>query len=187
MIVLAEKWRTEIERRERRLKQLAKVDYKHQDEIDRRLNWCKIALDRLGAIRDGSEVHDLADIPARSAELDSISSVIEANIRAAQTERIGQYRNDGNAEEATALLAALDGLTIEAIEDRIAQLRDGRSAATFETELDGLVGEFTPRFVSALLGAEEQRDAMHQEHENDCQLHWRPLAISRTREDGRQE
>jgi hypothetical protein len=32
----------------------------------------------------------------------------------------------------------------------------------------------------ALLGAEGQRDAMHQEHEDDCQLQWRPLAISRT-------
>ncbi|MFC0810431.1 hypothetical protein ACFHWW_34195, partial [Ensifer sp. P24N7] len=91
MVSFAETWQTEIERRERRLKSLAKVDYNHQDLISRRLKWCEMALARLTAIKDGSEIHDLADVPARTIELDDISSEIEANIRSDQTERIWQY------------------------------------------------------------------------------------------------
>ncbi|MBU1254492.1 MAG: hypothetical protein KKE69_08880, partial [Alphaproteobacteria bacterium] len=122
MSEFAETWQAEIERRERRLKMLAKVDYNHQDEITRRLNWCQIALERLAAVGAGSEIHDLADIPAHAVELDDISSMIESNIRDDQVGRIGQYRNDRNADEADMLTGALDDLTIEAIEDRIAQL-----------------------------------------------------------------
>ncbi|SDF02946.1 hypothetical protein SAMN04488105_111118 [Salipiger thiooxidans] len=148
MSVFAETWQAEIERRERRLKTLAKVDYNHQDEITRRLNWCQIALERLAAVGSGSEIHDLADIPVHAVELDDISGTIESNIRDDQVARIGQYRNDRNVDEADMLTGALDDLTIEAIEDRIAQLRDGRSAATFETELEGLIKHFTPEFIT---------------------------------------
>jgi hypothetical protein len=148
MALFAENWQTEIQQRERRLKTLAKLDYKHQDEIARRLSWCEIALSRLKAIKDGSEIHDLADVPVQIADLDDISRTIEANIRSDQTQRIGQYRNEQNAEEADALLSTLDSLSIESIEDRIAQLRDGRSAATFETDLQGVISEFTPDFLS---------------------------------------
>lgn len=148
MALFAEKWQAEIQQRERRLKTLTKLDYKHQDEITRRLSWCDIALSRLKAIKDGSEIHDLADVPMQIADLDDISRTIEANIRSDQTQRIGQYRNEQNAEEADALLSTLDSLSIESIEDRIAQLRDGRSAATFETDLQGVISEFTPDFLS---------------------------------------
>ncbi|AXS40979.1 ATP-binding protein [Breoghania sp. L-A4] len=152
MAAFSDIWRVEVERRERRLKTLAKVDHKHQEKIARNLNWCSIALDRLTAIRDGAEVHDLADIPAHIRELDEVSGAIEANIRLDQAERINQYCTEQNVDEANALLSAIDDLTIEAVEDRIAQLRDGRSAATFETELEGLLKEFTPGFVSQAIG-----------------------------------
>ncbi|SFK88682.1 hypothetical protein SAMN04488004_103241 [Loktanella salsilacus] len=148
MIAFAKTWEAEITSRSRRLKTLSKVDYKHQDEISRRLSWCEIALTRLAAIKDRSEIHDLADLPAATAELDTISSVIEDKIREDQVERIGQYRNERNAEEADALLVGLKGVTVEATEDRIAQLRDGRSAATFQTELGGIISDFVPDFLA---------------------------------------
>lgn len=141
-------WVPEIKQRERRLKTLTKLDYKHQDEISRRLSWCEISLSHLAAIKDGSEVHDLADIPVQIEDLDDISHLIEANIREDQIQRIGQYRTEQNADEADALLSTLDSLNIESIEDRIAQLRDGRSAATFQTELQGVISEFNPDFLS---------------------------------------
>ncbi|MBF9052037.1 hypothetical protein GTA62_18800 [Roseobacter sp. HKCCD9010] len=148
MATFAKTWEAEIAARSRGLKTLAKVDYKHQDEIARWLSWCDIALARLAAIKNRSEVHDLAEIPAATADLDAISSMIEDKIREDQVERIAQYRNERNAEEADALLAGLEGVTVEATEDRIAQLRDGRSAATFETELGGIISDFAPEFLA---------------------------------------
>lgn len=173
MTAFSETWEAEITSRSRRLKTLSKVDYKHQDEISRRLNWCEIALARLAAIKDRSEVHDLADLPAATAELDTISSVIEEKIREDQVERIGQYRNERNAEEADALLAGLKGVTVEATEDRIAQLRDGRSAATFETELGGIISDFIPDFLTYATTPEwpHSDDALEEAVAAEGQLH----------------
>ncbi|MBV6649221.1 MAG: hypothetical protein KI789_05820 [Hoeflea sp.] len=148
MIAFAEIWGAKIEARERRLKALAKVDFDHQDAISRHLNWCKFTLERLAALREGSEIHDLADIPANTAELDDILDRIETNIREGQVARILRYRNDQNSDDTETLLNMLDELTNEAIEDRIAQLRDGRSAATFQTDLEGLIRNFTPDFLT---------------------------------------
>ena len=54
--------------------------------------------------RMAPEIHDLADVPVpATAELDAICAQIEANIREDQVDRIGQYRNERNAEEADAL------------------------------------------------------------------------------------
>ena len=75
MAVFASTWLAEVEQRERRLKTLAKLDYKHQDEINRHLSWCEIALDRLRAIHNGSEIHDLADVPTQTRALDKICTV----------------------------------------------------------------------------------------------------------------
>ncbi|TDX27928.1 hypothetical protein [Rhodovulum visakhapatnamense] len=148
MKVFAKTWSAEINTRVRRLKTLSKVDYKHQEEISRRLALCEILLGRLTAVDNGSEVHDLAELPAAAAEIDATCAQIEAKIRADQVQRIDQYRNDRNSEEADTLLGALDGITVEAAEDRIAQLRDGRSAAIFQTELGGLVSDFLPDFLA---------------------------------------
>lgn len=148
MKAFAKTWSAEINTRVRRLKALSKVDYKHQEEISRRLALCGILLGRLTAIDNGSEVHDLAELPAAAAEIDATCAQIEAKIRADQVLRIDQYRNDRNSEEADTLLGALDGITVEAAEDRIAQLRDGRSAAIFQTELGGLVSDFLPDFLA---------------------------------------
>ena len=51
MVAFAVRQATEVETRQRRLKQLAKVDYKHQDAISRQLIWCDIALARLSAVK----------------------------------------------------------------------------------------------------------------------------------------
>ena len=144
----AETWEAEIRARSRRLTNLAKVDYKHLEEISRRLAWCEIALSQLAAIKDGAEVHDLAHVPHGAAELDDICELIQEKIREDQVARISQYRSDSNREEADDLLAALKDLTVEATEDRIAQLRDGRSAAIFETELGGLISDLVPDFLA---------------------------------------
>jgi len=148
MTAFAETWEAEITARSRKLKTLAKVDYKHQDQITRHLSWCDIALTRLAAIKDRSEVHDLADVPAATSKLDAFLDMIKDKIREDQVDRIGQYRNERNAEEADTLLAGLDGVTVEATEDRIAQLRDGRSSVTFETELGGIISDFAPAFIA---------------------------------------
>ncbi len=148
MKAFSKTWSAEIAPRVRRLKTLSKVDYKHQEEISRWLSWCDITLERLAAIGNGSEIHDLAKLPAAVAKLDTTCEQIEAKIREDQVQRIGQYRNDRNSEEAGALLGALDSITIEAAEDRIAQLRDGRSAAIFQTELGGLISNFVPDFLA---------------------------------------
>ncbi len=136
-------WIQRIERCEQSLKTLAKIDYKHQREITQHLSWCEIMRSRLKALRDGSEIHDLVEIPAGIEELDRMVRQIEVNIRQDQVARIEQYRTDQNADEANALKESLQTLAAGAIEDRIAQLRDGRSAAVFETDLAGLVSEFT--------------------------------------------
>lgn len=148
MKAFAKTWSAELTTRVRKLKTLSKVDYRHQEDISRRLSMCEILLERLAAIDNGSEIHDLAELPAAVAEIDATCTQIEAKIREDQVQRIDQYRNDRNSEEADALLGALDGITVEAAEDRIAQLRDGRSAAIFQTELGGLVSDFLPDFLS---------------------------------------
>lgn len=141
--------RAEVEDRERRLKTLAKLDYTSQDNIARWLSWCDTTLKRFREIEDGAEVDDLDEIPRQVAETDALAELIEARIREDQAERIPKYRNDQNADEADDLLENLETHAIEAIEDRIAQLRDGRSVAGFEVDLEGMVGDFTPGFVTA--------------------------------------
>jgi len=148
MEAFAKTWHPEVEHRARRLKTLSKLDYKHQDEISRWINYCDIANAHLEATSNGSEIHDLADLPGHIEELDHTCILIETNIRADQAERIDQYRNEQNEDEADALLSTLETLNIESIEDRIAQLRDGRSAATFQTELQGVIADFNPAFLT---------------------------------------
>lgn len=145
-------WCGVVEERERRLKTLAKLDYKSQEHIASWLTWCKTTLDRLREIEKGAEVEDLDELPGQVAETDALAEEIEARIREDQAQRIPNYRNGENTEAADALLDDLDALAIEAIEDRIAQLRDGQSVASFEIDLEGMVGAFTPRFVSATAG-----------------------------------
>jgi hypothetical protein len=124
------------------------VDYKHQDDLLRQIEWCTIALHRLVATSTGEEVHDLADIPRQISGLDAFIDRISTSIRGDQKARISEYRNDQNRDEADKLEVDLEQLTIEAVEDRIAQLRDGRSAASFETDLSGVIREFVPDFLA---------------------------------------
>ena len=142
-------WCGVVEERERRLKTLAKLDYNSQEHIASWLAWCETTLDRLAKIEKGAEVEDLDELPGQVAETDALAEEVEARIREDQLRRIPNYRNSENAEAADALLGKLDALAIEAIEDRIAQLRDGQSVASFEIDLEGMVGAFTPRFVNA--------------------------------------
>lgn len=145
-------WSEEISSRLSRMKALSKVDYSHQEDIVRHLNWCESALERIKSVADGTGTDDLDDIPLYAEDVDRVSREIEVSIRADQEDRIQRYRNEQNHEEAEALHAASRTLTLEAVEDRIAQLRDGRSAATFETEIDGLIAAFTPNFVAEAFG-----------------------------------
>lgn len=144
----ADLWVPRIDEREQRLKTLAKVDYMHQGEIAQHLSWCEISRSRLQALRSGAEIHDLAEIPGEIGRLDKVVKQIVSKIRQDQMTRIDQYRTEQNAEEAEALKRSVETLAVEAVEDRIAQLRDGRSAAVFETDLSGLVGVFTGEFLS---------------------------------------
>ena len=141
-------WVPRIEEREQRLKTLAKVDYMHQGEIAQHLSWCEISRSRLQALRSGSEIHDLAEVAGEIGRLDEVVKQIVSKIRQDQMGRIDQYRTEQNAEEAETLKQSVETLAVEAVEDRIAQLRDGRSAAVFETDLSGLVGKFTGEFLS---------------------------------------
>ncbi|KPF84185.1 hypothetical protein IP70_16730 [alpha proteobacterium AAP38] len=141
-------WIQRIERCEQSLKTLAKIDYKHQREITQHLSWCEIMRSRLEALRTGSDIRDLAEIPSGLEDLDNVVRQIEVNIRQDQMARIEQYRTDQNTDEADALKESLQTLAAGAIEDRIAQLRDGRSAAVFETDLAGLVREFNEKFLN---------------------------------------
>ncbi|OOY31103.1 hypothetical protein BMI88_08135 [Thioclava sp. F36-6] len=140
-------WRPEVESRNRLLTALDKVDFKNQEQISRHLTWCKLTLEKIGGLADGTEVHDIAGIAERLAVLDQSIADIEQSIREGQVTRINEYRKPENEEDVESLLTKLDDLTIEAVEDRIAQLRDGRSAAVFETDLKGLIGAFTPEFL----------------------------------------
>ena len=140
-------WRPEVEYRSRQLAALEKVDFKNQEEISRQHAWCKLTIDNLAALADGTEVHDIAGLQDLLGQLDETISKIELSIREGQVTRINEYRKPKNEEDVEALLSKLDELTVEAIEDRIAQLRDGRSAAVFETDLKGLIGTFTPEFL----------------------------------------
>jgi hypothetical protein len=148
----AELWRPRIEEREQRLKTLSKVDYMHQGEIAQHLSWCEISRTRLQALRSGSEIHDLAEVPGELDRLDEVVEQIVLKIRQDQTARIDQYRTEQNADEADSLKQSLESLAVESVEDRIAQLRDGRSAAVFETDLSGLVGTFTGDFLPLASG-----------------------------------
>lgn len=148
----ADTWGPRIEEREQRLKTLSKVDYMHQGEIAQYLSWCEISRSRLQALRSGSEIHDLAEIPGELDRLDKVVEQIVLKIRQDQTARIDQYRNEQNADEADSLKQNLESLAVESVEDRIAQLRDGRSAAVFETDLSGLVGTFTGDFLPLASG-----------------------------------
>ena len=103
MAAFAATWREEIIERERLMKKLAKVDYSHQEEVSRRLSWCKSALKRLDAVADHSGIDDLDDIPRYVTEFDLISADIETNIRLDQDDRIRKYRTELNAEDADAL------------------------------------------------------------------------------------
>ncbi|MDG4649469.1 hypothetical protein P6F26_13575 [Roseibacterium sp. SDUM158017] len=152
MTAFAEAWESRVEERERRLKTLSKVDYMHQSEINRYLEWCHITRQRLAALKSVTEIHDLSDIPAEIDDLDEVAGQIEEKIRQDQVRRIGEYRTEGNTQDADALAAAIDTLAVETIEDRIAQLRDGRSVAFFETDLSGLVDAFTGTFLPAANG-----------------------------------
>lgn len=142
-----------IEQQQRRLKALAKVDYANHSDIARRIHWCEMSLARLAAARSagGSEV-DLSDILIQSEELSVVIVAIEARIRVDQEARIRSYATERNAEDAEALLAAMDTLSQQAIEDRIAQLRDGRSAAIFQTDAGRLIADFVPGFVAEASG-----------------------------------
>jgi len=142
-------WIEGLETRQRRMKLLAKVDYGRQEEIARHLSWCESTLERLKVVAAGTGIDDLDDVPIYAAELDKVAKQIEANIRHDQLERIAKYRNEQNSEDATALATAIKDLALEAAEDRIAQLRDGRSAVAFDTELEGVIADFTPGFVTA--------------------------------------
>ena len=141
-------WRPEVENRSRKLAALEKVDFKNQEEISRQHTWCKLTIENLAALAAGTEVHDIAGLQDRIGLLDETISKIELSIREGQVTRINEYRKPENEEDVEVLLSKLDELTVEAIEDRIAQLRDGRSAAVFETDLKGLIGTFTPEFLS---------------------------------------
>lgn len=153
----AHHWLAQIETRDRRLKTLAKVDYAHQQELARRLDWCETARDDLLGLESGDKIADLPEIPEGVEEIDRISEKIEQAIRDDQVERIQEYRTEANADDADNLLDEIDDIPLEAAEDRIAQLRDGRSAATMEAEIDGLVAAFTPDFVTAASGPDWPR------------------------------
>lgn len=148
----ADLWVPRIEEREQRLKTLSKVDYMHQGEIAQHLSWCEISRTRLQALQSGSEIHDLAEVPGEVDRLDEVVEQIVLKIQQDQTSRIDQYRNEQNADEADSLKHRIETLAVESVEDRIAQLRDGRSAAVFETDLSGLVGTFTGDFLPLTLG-----------------------------------
>lgn len=145
--IFAEDASAQMEKRLRRLSGLIKIDYDHQEELARRISWARDAIDRLRQTSEEAVLLDLDDLREQALELDRVADEIEDAIRLNQQERIRQHRTVENAEEADAILASLDELTAETIEDRIAQLRDGRSAAAFEEEDDDLIDRFTPAFV----------------------------------------
>jgi hypothetical protein len=142
-------WSAEIDRLRRRLKGLAQVDYAHQAEIGRHQTWCAMAFESLAGSA-GTEA-DFSEIPAAARALEADADIIERSIRADQARRIHDLRAQ-NAEEADALLAALDSQSMQAIENRIAQLRDGRSAAIVQSEAGHLIAGFVPDFVNAAAG-----------------------------------
>jgi hypothetical protein len=139
-------WSAEIDRLQQRLKSLAQVDYAHQAEIGRHQTWCAMAQASLRGSA-GTEA-DFSEIPDAARALEIEADAIERTIRADQARRIADLRTQ-NAEEADALLAALDTQSMQAIENRIAQLRDGRSAAIVQSEAGQLVACFVPDFVTA--------------------------------------
>ena len=152
MAVFVEKWRPAVEKRRQRMKTLAKLDYAFQEEIDRRLSWCETTFARLKEIETGSEVHDLDGVPDHVRELDEMARMIEARIREDQDARIRKHLSGVSSEEANAQLEGLDTLPVETREDRIAEIRDGRFAASFAIDLDGMIEDFTPEFVSQASG-----------------------------------
>ncbi len=141
-------WRSEILKRDRRLTALEKVDYKNHEEIYRQVTWCKLTLSQLDDLASDTKLHDVIGLHGRLELVDERADHFEKSIRDDQKDRIEEYRRADNKEDVQGLLEALGDLTIEAIEDRIAQLRDGRSAAVFDTDLDGMIAGFVPEFIT---------------------------------------
>ena len=152
MAEFAEAAITSLKPRERRLKLLDRVDLSHREEITRWMGWCEGALARLEDARDGQALEDLDDIPLGVERLDGLLGGVEAKVREDQAGRINKYRSAGNDADADALLKSLGDLSLEAAEARIAELRDGRSAAAFEADLEGIIAEFTPAFIEFASG-----------------------------------
>ncbi|WP_044043509.1 hypothetical protein [Octadecabacter antarcticus] len=140
-------WAAKVLDKQRTLKSLSKVDYSHQVEIGRYLHWCSNTLDRLGGVAGHTELDNLDDVPSYVGVLEDNLRDIEKTIRSGQIDRVISYQTDANLDEVEELLSAAKDLPIEAVEDRIAQLRDGRSTAAFDAELEGVVGIFMKDFL----------------------------------------
>jgi hypothetical protein len=145
----AQSWIQELTLRERQLKTISKVDYDHQEELARHLGWGVMQRTELQDLLKNETIGDFTELGAYIVEVDEVADRIEVKLREDQIARIKPYLHAANGDEAEALLAAIDDLSVEAIEDRIAQLRDGRSAAAFDIDLEGVITPFTEKFLLA--------------------------------------
>ncbi len=74
----------------------------------------------------------------------------EISVREGQEARVRELINSVNSEDATTILQKIaEGMTLEATENRIALLRDGRSIGFLDGSDDGPMGAFSPTFVDA--------------------------------------
>ena len=171
--VFARDMRVRINDRVMQIKAINRVDVSRRDDMERWEIWCRTSLLRTDSVLNEGAREDLDDLPPRLDELDELLHDVMAEIREDQASRIARHRTTQNEENAHRLLEQLDGLTLESVEQRIAELRDGRSAATFEVDLDGVVADFVPEFIDLASGGTwpDRPGAFEAAFEKDGPLH----------------
>ena len=137
----------------RGLNTAARHDFHNQERYPALVNWCEELQQTLkDAAQDKSVFQDFDGHLARVRQAKKTLAEAEEQIRAEQRSRVEDLRRHANPGDADIVLRHIEDRSgFEAIENRIARLRDGRSVADFEDpieEEDLMVG-FAPHFIEA--------------------------------------
>ncbi|WP_436399413.1 hypothetical protein [Roseobacter sp. S98] len=151
-VQFVESMSSDLRRLSRRIATAARLDFKNQDRYPALTDWCDEALEHL---REQGEkdalLQDFDEYRARSEDISDTLTNAESSIRDDQRARVEDLRTPSNEEDADLVLRQIaDNLGFEAVENRIARLRDGRSIADVEDQAENdILERFTPEFVEA--------------------------------------
>ncbi len=141
----------------RRAITLSKLDL-HQQEyyppLAQTLHDCGQAFSQAEEGSRSNNVEWLRDLDEQRRQISAAQTFLdeaEAAVRQGQISRVRDLKNSVNPEDAQIILGQIaDGMTLEAIENRIALLRDGRSIEFLDgSDDDGPMKAFSPTIVDA--------------------------------------